>query len=298
MNGRTPSVLLAAVAAVPFFVLPGRLGAQGAPSFSGHYPIGVEGIKAGSVPPPGTYVRDYTVLYFSDDLPKGPPNFDLLACVNAFRGIWITPLKVFGADYGLDFILPFGYTEVTAGPFDGASFSLGDLAFEPLVLSWHFPRADLAAGYALWIPGGSSSSRHPTKLGKGFWSNMFTAGATWYADEGRTWAASALARYELHTEHRDLGVTPGDTLSLEWGLSKTVCKRFDLGVVGYWQQQTTRDRGSGASAVRDSVAGVGFEAAAAFPEKGIFTSFRYVCEVASRDRPQGHSIVLTLTLAF
>ncbi len=297
MNGRKVHLPLLA-AAVCALAFPAPLAFAGAPSFTGHYPIGVEGIKAGSVPPPGMYVRDYTLTYASSEYRGGPPNFDLLACVNAFRGIWITPLKLLGADYGLDFILPFGYVEATAGPFDGSSFSLGDLAFEPLVLSWHLPQFDLAAGYALWIPAGSYRAANPTKLGKGFWSNMFTAGATWYADADRTLAASALARYELHTEHRDLGITPGDTLSLEWGLSKSVWRRFDLGLVGYWQQQTTRDRGSGASRAKDSVVGLGPEVAVAFPENGIFGSLRYVYEVDARDRPQGHSIVLTLTLAF
>lgn len=298
MNREKISASLIAVVSVSVLVCAAPSAFGGAPSFTGHYPIGVEGIKAGSVPPPGTYVRDYTVTYFSKDLDGGPPNFDLLACVNAFRWIWITPWKVLGADCGLDFILPFGYTEATAGPFDGSSFSLGDLAFEPLILSWHLPRLDLAAGYALWIPAGSYSARNPTKLGKGFWSNMFTAGVTWYADAERTWAASALSRYELHTEHRDLEITPGDTLSLEWGLSKTLFRRFDLGLVGYWQQQTTRDRGTGSSEVRDSVVGLGPEIAVAFPEKGIFASLRYVREVAARDRPEGNAVVFTLTLAF
>ena len=68
---------------------------------------------------------------------------------------------------------------------------------------------------------------------------MQTAGATWYIDEEKTWAVSALNRYEFNTEQRDTHVTPGDAYTLEWGVSKSVCKEVDLGVVGYYQQQVT-----------------------------------------------------------
>ena len=68
---------------------------------------------------------------------------------------------------------------------------------------------------------------------------MQTAGATWYIDEEKTWAVSALNRYEFNTEQRDTHVTPGDAYTLEWGVSKTVAKVVDLGAVGYYQQQVT-----------------------------------------------------------
>ena len=53
---------------------------------------------------------------------------------------------------------------------------------------------------------------------------MQTAGATWYIDEEKTWAVSALNRYEFNTEQRDTDVTPGQTYTLEWGISKTVAR--------------------------------------------------------------------------
>ena len=42
--------------------------AQAQPSFNGHYPIGVEGLKGGSLPPPGLYLRDYNLFYWADRL--------------------------------------------------------------------------------------------------------------------------------------------------------------------------------------------------------------------------------------
>ena len=42
--------------------------ASAQPNFTGHYPAGVEGIKGGSLPPPGFYARDYNVFYYADRL--------------------------------------------------------------------------------------------------------------------------------------------------------------------------------------------------------------------------------------
>ncbi len=50
---------------------------------------------------------------------------------------------------------------------------------------------------------------------------MQTAGATWYIDEEKTWAVSALNRYEFNTEQRNTDIIPGQTYTLEWGVSKT-----------------------------------------------------------------------------
>ena len=127
---------------------------------------------------------------------------------------------------------------------------------------------------------------------------MLTAGATWYIDEEKTWAVSALNRYEFNTEQRDTHITPGEAYTLEWGVSKTVAKVVDLGVVGYYQQQVTSDSGTGASPDRDRVAAIGPEINVAFPKPMLFVSFRYNYEFMAESRAQGHTFTLTLTKRF
>lgn len=271
---------------------------HGAPSFTGHYPAGAEGIKAATLPPPGIYLRDYNIAYFADRYPDGPPDFDLFAYVNAPRLIWITPHQLLGGYYGADILLPFGHTDVEVGPFNDNHFSLGDLHVEPITLSWHTKRFDAALGYAFWAPTGDFSARHPARLAKGFWSHMFTAGATWYADKDRTWAISALNRYEIHTEHKDFNITPGDSYTLEFGLSKSILPTIDVGLVGYYQQQVNRDSGRDASDLEDRVAALGPEISVFCPRIGVFTSLRYLREFAAKDRPEGNTVTLTLTTSF
>lgn len=276
--------------------LPRLLQAQGpAPAFGGHYPAGVEGLKAGSLPPPGFYLRDYNYFYWSDKLKNGPPDFDLFAYVQVPRAIWISDYQILGANYGADVLIPFVHTDVTAGGAKDNDFGLGDIHVEPITLSWHGPRYDLAVGYAFWAPTGEFDAKRPVRPGKGFWSNMFTAGGTWYVDQEKTWSLSVLNRYEIHTENQDIPITPGHTYTLEWGVGKSLTKSLELGLVGYYQQQTTTDDGAGASDLKDHVVGIGPEVSLFCPKLGVFTSVRYLQEIAVKDRPEGNTVTLTLT---
>ncbi|MBL9154621.1 MAG: transporter [Verrucomicrobiales bacterium] len=285
-------------------VLAGEAGAQ----FTGHYPMGVEGVKGGTLPPPGLYLRDYNLFYGADDLAVAglPPGFvfDIEAVALAPRLVWISEMKLLGGYYGADVLVPFGYVEweqgIAGAPGYAADdyFGIGDIFVEPVTLSWHGDRYDAGVGYGFWIPSGDFDAARPALLWKGFWSHMFTVGTTWYPDAEKTWSVSLLNRYEFHHEHEDSGIRPGQTLTMEWGLSKALTKTLELGLSGYYQQQTTGDSGVGASGVKDHVVALGPEVNVFWPKAGLFTSLRYNHEIDAQDRPEGHSVTLTLTKGF
>lgn len=285
------------LAAAITFSLAGRLVAQ-SPEFTGHYPPGSEGLKAATLPPPGLYFRDYNCFYYADRFPGGPRDFKAWAYVNAARLLWITRFKILGADYGADLLLPFGYSEVAAPGLADKEYSVGDIYFAPVVLSWHPKRFDFAVSYGFWAPSGNYSPEIPARLGKGFWSHMFTAGATWYPDDAKKWSLSILSRYEIQTEDTDFDITPGNAYTMEWGIGRTVVGTLDVGAVGYWQLQTTRDSGTGASGVEDHVVGLGPEVGGVIPKAGIIATLRYLREFEARDRPEGNTVTLTLTKRF
>jgi hypothetical protein len=278
-----------------------------AATFSGHYPSGSEGIKAASLPPPGFYLRDYNMFYYADRFPGGPPDFRALAYINAPRAIYMTDFNILGANYGLDLLIPFYYGDVRfntpAGRVSDSTWAMGDLQFAPLLLGWHFDQFDIGAGYAFWAPTGDYD-RHGTRpsrlLAKGFWSHMLTAGATWYPDQAKTWSVSALNRYEIHMEGRrtdpgtgqEFKFTPGDTYTLEMGIAKGLTKTIEVGLAGYYQQQVTHHSPRGP---RDQVVALGPEISTVCPKLGLFTSLRYLHEFAAHQRPEGHTVTLTLT---
>ncbi|MCX7827053.1 MAG: transporter [Verrucomicrobiae bacterium] len=267
-----------------------------------HYPVGVEGILGGSVPPPGVYVKDYNYIYWSDLYKNGPSDFSAFAYVNAVRPIWITELKILGANYGMDALVPFGYKDIEIDNFglNDEHFGLGDVYFEPILLAWHWKHVDLAVGYSFWAPAGNYDEKEPATLGTGAWGHMFTVGATWFPWEDKSWAVTVLNRYEINQENDDTEVTLGNTYSLEWGISKALNKTFIVGVAGYAQLQVTNDRGNGVTGdpdARPSVFGIGPEVQVVLPA-GFFLSVRYAKEFATENRPEGNAACLTVTKAF
>jgi hypothetical protein len=284
-----------------------------------HYVPGVEGVKAASLPPPGWYVRDYNVGYYAGQVNNsmgdsfGPPNFEAATYANVPRVIWISETQLLGGYVGVDALLPLVYQQVhhsvpprivptPYGPvvvrrYDSSNFGIGDL-FAESTLSWHLKQFDFSGALGVWMPTGNFEV-NSTQPGLGYWTPMLTAGGTWYLDTNKTWAVSALCRYELNTEQRDTHVTRGNAFTLEWGVSKTLNKIFDVGVVGYYQQKVTGDSGPVAlHAPHDLVAAVGPEFSVVFPEQMLFVSLRYLNEFAAENRAQGHTFSLTLTKRF
>ena len=269
-----------------------------------HYVPGVEGIKGATLPPPGWYVRDYSVCYFANQLndggghQAGPPNFEAFTYANVPRVIWITETKLAGGNVGVDALIPLTYQHVQSGGFDNGTFGVGDL-FAEATLSWHIKQFDFSVGAGLWAPTGESGNPPTTRAGLGYWTPMLTAGATWYVDQAKTWAVSALGRYEINTEQRDTHATRGQAFTLEWGVSKTLLKVIDVGAVGYYQQKVTDDSGAAPYVMpRDLVAAAGPEINVAFPKVMLFVSCRYLYEFAAENRAQGQTITLTLTKRF
>lgn len=273
--------------------------ASAQPVVAGHYPAGAEGIKAASLPPPGVYFRDYSFFYTANEFPDLPVDFEITAFINAPRLIWMTQTEVLGANYGLDVIIPFAYLDWKAGGTSDSHFGLGDIQIEPLILAWHGEQYDAAAAYAVWLPTGDFEVGRPDLIAKGFWSHMLTLGGTWYADPEKSWAISLLGRYEFCHEQEKTDIKPGQVFTAEWGVSKTLRPGVDIGVIGYYQQQVTKDKGAGAfSDELDRKLGLGPEVNAFWPKLGMFTSLRYAYEFEAVERPEGHLLTLTITKPF
>lgn len=277
---------------------------------TGHYPLGSEGIKAATLPPPGLYLRTYSSFYSANTLKDRsgknvPFDFEVDAFAFVPRLVWMTGEKFLGAEYGMDALLPLVSTDIDMAPggmklhFDECEF--GDFFFEPVDLIWRGDNFDLALAYGLWFPTGDSDPANPAMAGKGFWTNMFTFGGTLYFDEEKTWSASALGRYEIHSEEKYAEVRPGRNLLFEWGVAKTIEKIVDVGVVGYAQWQLSDDKGDDVTwdpGIHDRVAAVGPEVSVFIPPAKMFVSLRWNFEFSAVDRPEGHAATLTVTKIF
>jgi hypothetical protein len=274
---------------------------------TGHYVNGVEGIKAATLPPPGFCYRLYNVFYHADkskdehgDSVHNDFELSVYAMVN--RLVWITNKKMLGADYFMDVVVPLINTDIEIGAagIDDSEFGISDINIEPFGLAWHWSRYDASFGLSLYIPTGEFDRTEPASPGKDMWTGMITLGGTCYLDAEKTWSASILARYEIHSEKDESDVRPGDDFHFEWGIGKTLARIWDIGVTGYCQWQVTDDSGSDATnkSVHDRVYAVGPEVSVFIPPARLFVSFRSQWEFGAEDRSEGNVTTLTLTKPF
>jgi len=275
---------------------------------TGHYPLGSEGIKGATLPPPGLYLKTYNSFYtanvFRDSRGENDGSrldLDVLAIVP--RLLWMTDQKILGADYGMDALVPLVQTDLELDT-PGVKFNdfcWGDLFVEPLDLAWHKDRYDIGAAVGVWMPTGKFDKNNPASPGKDFWTTMFTLGGTYYLDEEKSWSASILGRYEIHSYKDHTDVRPGQDILFEWGVGKTIEKIWEVGMAGYAQWQLTDDDGSDVTwdaGVHDRVAAVGPEVTVFIPPAKVFLSIRSLFEFSAVDRPEGTTTTLTVIKIF
>jgi hypothetical protein len=274
---------------------------------TGHYPLGSEGIKSGTLPPPGLYYRTYNSIYYADTVTSSGGhdidiNYQLTILATVHRFVWVSDFKIFEADYFADIVVPFQYTEVEAkalGP-DDHDFGLADINIEYFGLAWHQQQYDFGVGQSIYVPVGEYSRRNPASPGKDFWTHMSTVGLTYYLDPEKSLSAAILARYEIHSEKNRTSVRPGRNILFEYGIAKAIGS-WQVGVSGYAQWQIGDDSGSAVTwdkGVHDRVHAIGPEVVYVDHTKGLNFSLRYLKEFGAVDRPEGHSVVFTFAKRF
>lgn len=277
----------------------------------GHYTPGALGINAASLPPKGFHYTMYNMFYSADtrnddkghSLPIGL-DVNVFAMANQFT--YITDLKIFGADFGFDAIVPLVNTDISidAMGVDADKFAIGDICIEPFLLSWHTPRWDVTFGLGFYAPTAESDVvNKPERPGKGYWSALETLGATYYFDDARTTSFSLLTRWLQNTENDDTKITPGSNMVAEYGLSKTLpidkTALFTAGLAGYTYAQLSDDSGVGASDDRFFGNAIGPEVRyMVFKPFPIQISARYLFEYGVENETEGTNACLTLIGSF
>jgi len=281
-----------------------------------HYLAGTEGIQAGSLPGPGIYIDDINWFGHLDGRNwngGAVQNDQISSYVNEPRLRWMTKLKLLGANYGVELMVPWSYqeehiiqealqsfpTSPTQNPttipgfnYRYRQYELHDVEISPLLLGWHWQHFDLSAGYAIWVPTGDNSfslipptpynpSVYASPSQYHWWEHMLMLGGTWYPDAEKKWSVSALNHYEISQSFDSpIGNTqPGQLFTTEWGVSRKAGKYFDLGLVGNYSLQTTATRTTDYSFIESSSYSnieLGPEITATLPKYAFSASLRYL----------------------
>jgi hypothetical protein len=279
----------------------------------GHNTPGDFGLQSGSQAPPGIYlVAPLYVRYDADTIRNGlgnslPTETEVAVNAYVFGVTWVANTKVLGANYSLQFYLPFTNNALEA-PILGLDQSTGtgltDVYLQPINLGWHTKNADFIAGLGVFAPTGRYEVEADDNLGLGMWTFEVFGGATFFFDEAKSWHVATTAFYETHTEKEGSDVRVGDILTFEGGLGKSFKQgMWNVGLAYYAQFKLTDDDfGLDTSLppifqpAKHQGFGVGPEVSIPIASKRKlygFLNFRYLWETGVRNNLEGNLFVLT-----
>jgi hypothetical protein len=219
---------------------------------SDQYPNGAENWFAGFLPPAGNYYINY-FGYYGGELKNGEGQKVLMngktpsvnATFDALRYVRVTPLRVLGANYGMEVIMPVVYQSVDMNG-TASKTSIGDLIVNPMIFGWHRPT---------WHAIGSMDVMLPT----GFYDKndaRVSVGANYYGFDPlfsvsvmpkSGWETSIKLMYDLKTTNQATNYHSGQEFHTDFAVGKHL-GGWMLGATGYALVQTTNDTVNGVTA--------------------------------------------------
>jgi hypothetical protein len=279
----------------------------------GVYPTGMNATNAGVTPEPGLTYSNLFIFNSRDEL-RGPEG-ELVATgeqavmidLNTFA--WVSRKQFLGgARFSATASLLFSNNSLASDPLGplGGGGGFGDSFYQPFILGWQTRRASFRVAYGVLAPTGRFVAGASDNVGSGYWTHAPSTGLTLYLTRDERTALSAFVMYEFHGTQQGSEIHPGETLDLDYSLTRTLRLRenlqVQLGLIGYGQRQTTGKTGPGVTAeesgTRYSVSALGVAANVMLPAQKASLGLKYLTEFGSRSTFQGHSLQISAAIRF
>jgi len=228
---------------------------------------GEYGMMAGTTPPPGLYAGMFGSFDWADELktPAGNTIHGPKLTQEVFGPLvmWVSNLKILGADYSATFVAPWANTRAEFPRLNDVSGSTG-IAFSqlyvvPVSLGWHIKSplplspggADVTFHYAFYAPTGRYEAGAPNNTALGMWSNELSLRLTAFFDKNRDWHGAAALFYDFNSKKEGQDWKTGNPLTFMGGLGRNYGSTGSLfsgwaGIAGYSQWQVTSTTGADA----------------------------------------------------
>lgn len=242
--------------------------------------------------------------------------------------MWVSKWRILGAKYAAYVAPTFSNTSLEAklsiatglgGTIENdSSMGVGDLFVQPLWLGWTPEHWDIELAYGFYAPVGRYDTRNvplprlgrsievesADNLGLGFWTHQFQGGLAWYPWLNKATAVTVVVTYEINQKKEDFDLTPGQNLTLNWGVSQYLPLTKDqhllleVGPAGYSGWQTTEDTGSNAVGGLDQVHSAGGQIGLTYVPWKTALNFHAFAEFSAEQRFQGEAYGLSLAKGF
>lgn len=271
--------------------------------------LGTEDFFAGALPPPGFHFINYLAYYSADELKdnnsdKVPVDFKANLVADCFRGIYVSDIKVLGADLAWHVIVPLVYKRVEIkgtpggmGDFDENRASIGDIYFSPFVLGWHSELFHFIAGMDIIAPTGQYNKNRTINIGNNHWTFEPAFAVSMIHPSGVS--ASVKLMYDFHTENDDTKLETGQQFHLDYNVGLLIIDSLRLGICGYYLKGVQEDKLNGTKVPdsKEQVLAVGPSAMYSFsPALHLVAKLQY--EMEAENRPEGMFGWLKLLYSF
>lgn len=297
----------------------------------GHSGPAVFNIRDTLMPEAGFYVVPYFFLYNADtfkdrngnavsSINVGPVTLNVDASVKSYTFVpalvWVSKWEILGARYGVQVLPTFSNVSFQAAlrtgtgfgrGVDESNFGAGDLGVKPIWLNWEGDHHSINTSYAFYAPTGKYDNGASDNVGLGFWTHEFQVATAWFPWKHRGTAVMLTGTYEIHSKIRDVNITPGDRVSLSWGISQYLPLNdaksivLEVGPMGYSQWQVRKDYGSDVNTnfnVKDQIHAAGGQVSLLYSPWKASLNFHALQEFNARARFEGQWYVLSLAKGF
>ena len=281
----------------------------------GVYPAGSTATNSGVTPEAGFTYSNQFLFYSRSELKDAngvvtaTGQNAVILDMNSF--IWVSNNKIRGlggAIYSCVATLPITNNSLTSdaeGPMSGGG-GFADSYYQPVILGWKTERADFRLHYGFLAPTGRFDSTSNNNVGSGYWTNAISSGQTIYLTSNKATAVSAFEMYEFHTVQKGTDIHPGETLDLDYSVTRVfpVSRdlRLQIGLVGYEQLQTTNKTGPtitpAQGAAHYQVNSLGFASNMSLPARKVSLGFKYFREFSNKATFQGYSVQISGVVSF
>jgi hypothetical protein len=269
----------------------------------GAYPNGAESLTVAALPPPGTYLLNYTTYYSANRFNDGAgkvliPDFSVGAFANVFRFVHIYDFNILGASFGMQAFVPIVDLDVKAAGAKGHKTGIGDLIVNPFILGWHLDNLHIVATMDTYLPTGGFNKNDVANIGRNYFTFEPVLAFSYFDPKGGPEFDLKLM-YDFNTKNNATDYQSGQEFHADYAVSYNFVP-WTLGVSGYYYRQTTNDYQFGSIVGPDGFKGEAFAIGPMirYVVDQIPITFQWQHEVYSRYRPEGDKFWLKAVFRF
>jgi len=270
-----------------------------------HYPTGTNTIEPAMMPPPGeslwlNYLTSYTADRSNNSNgDSAVPGYLVSAVVEAAR-LLHTWTSIDGVGWTSGVVVIASDTNLRVPHRSGSGGGLGDLVFQPVLLTAVFGNLHVLGGFDVSLPTGNYSKVKLVNPGLNYTTVAPQFALTWLP--AKEFEISLFSIAGFNSKNPETHYTSGDYFDIDYAFGYRPVPsvlRLQFSLVGYWFEQFTDDTLYGRQFLdghRSKVFAVGPQVRYQFAKGGV--ALKWLHETSAENRPQGDRFQLQFAVPF